>query len=136
MNLLRERGFALLGYALAPSLPVAVIALVASGLSFPPLIVSFMTLAQLATDDLYMGRVMSLINTGMAVAMIASMTCGGALTDLFGVRQVIGVGAILLAASGLLSLRAIRATPAPRSPLPADVPNVPSAALPIEVAVR
>ncbi len=111
-------GLALLGYALAPSLPVAVVALVASGLSFPPLIVSFMTLAQLATDDLYMGRVMSLINTGMAVAMIASMTFGGALTDLFGVRQVIGVGAALLAASGVLSLRAIRATPAPR-PLPA-----------------
>ena len=92
-------GLALLGYALAPSLPVAVVALVASGLSFPPLIVSFMTLAQLATDDLYMGRVMSLINTGMAVAMIASMTFGGALTDLFGVRQVIGVGAALLVAA-------------------------------------
>jgi len=115
-------GLALLGYALAPSLPVAVVALVASGLSFPPLIVSFMTLAQLATDDLYMGRVMSLINTGMAVAMIASMTFGGALTDLFGVRQVIGVGAALLVASGLLSLRVIRVTPAPRL-LPVDEPD-------------
>ena len=125
-------GLALLGYALAPSLPVAVVALVASGLSFPPLIVSFMTLAQLATDDLYMGRVMSLINTGMAVAMIASMTFGGALTDIFGVRQVIGVGAALLAASGVLSLRTIRATPAPR-PLPVDEPDTGSR---IAVAVR
>lgn len=107
-------GITLVGYALSPSLPVAVLVLLASGLSFPPLIVSFMTLIQLSTDDAYMGRVMSLVNTGMAVALIASMTCGGALTDLFGVRQVIGGGAAMLIVAGVLSLAIIRATPAPR----------------------
>jgi len=107
-------GMALVGYALAPSLPVALVVLGAAGLSFPPLLVSFMTLIQLAMEDRYMGRVMSLVNTGMAVAMIASMTAGGALTDLFGVRQVIGGGATMLIVSGVLSLRAIRATPTPR----------------------
>jgi len=64
-----------------------------------------------------MGRVMSLVNTGMAVAIIASVTFGGALTDLFGVRQVIGGGAALLIVAGLLSLVIIRATPAPRRAL-------------------
>ena len=106
-------GIALVGYALAPSLPIAIVALLLSGLSFPSLIVSFMTLIQLVTDDVYMGRVMSLVNTGMAVAMIASLTLGGALTDIFGVRQVIGGGAVMLIAAGLLSLRIIRRTPEP-----------------------
>jgi len=110
-------GLTLVGYALSPSLPVAIAVLVAAGLTFPPLMVSFMTLIQLATDDLYMGRVMSLVNTGMAVAIIASVTFGGALTDLFGVRQVIGGGAALLIVAGLLSLVIIRATPAPRRAL-------------------
>jgi hypothetical protein len=50
----------------------------------------------------------------MSVAMIASLACGGTLADLFGVRQVIGGGAVLLVVSGLLSLVAIRSTPAPR----------------------
>ena len=47
--------------------------------------------------------------------MILSMTAGGALTDLFGVRQVIGGGAALLIVAGVLSLRVIRRTPAPRA---------------------
>ena len=108
-------GTALVGYALAPSLAIALVVLVVAGLSFPPLLVSFMTLIQLATDDRFMGRVMSLVNTGMAVAMIASMTAGGALTDIFGVRQVIAGGAVLVIVAGALSLRVIRVTPAPDS---------------------
>jgi MFS family permease len=122
-------GLVLVGYALAPSLLVASGMLFASGLSFAPLIVAFMTLIQLATDDAYMGRVMSLVNTGMAVAMIVSMTAGGALTDLFGVRQVIGGGALMLIVAGLLSLAIVRATPAPpgaqvRPPETALIPEV------------
>jgi MFS family permease len=61
-----------------------------------------------------MGRVMSLVNMGMAVAMIASLTFGGVLTDLFGVRQVIAGGAVILIAAGLLTLARITSTPAPR----------------------
>ena len=107
-------GLWLVAYAFAPTLPVAAAVLFLSGASFPPLIVSFMTLIQLETEDAFLGRVMSLVNTGMSVAMIASLAGGGTLADLFGVRQVIGGGAILLVVSGLLSLVAIRSTPAPR----------------------
>jgi len=104
-------GLGYLAYALAPTLPAAAAVLFVVGLSLPPLSVSAMTLVQLVTEDAFMGRVMSLLSTGMAVATIASMTCGGVLTDLFGVRQAIAGGAVLLAAAGLLSLRLIRTTP-------------------------
>ena len=87
------------------------IAVFLSGVAFTPLIISFMTILQLAAEDAYMGRVNSLVNTGMAVAMLVSLSSGGALADLFGVRQVIGGGAAILALAGLLSLAMIRATP-------------------------
>jgi len=104
-------GLALVGYAFAPSLLVAALAVFLSGVAFTPLIISFMTILQLAAEDAYMGRVNSLVNTGMAVAMLVSLSSGGALADLFGVRQVIGGGAAILALAGLLSLAMIRATP-------------------------
>ncbi len=108
-------GLALLGYAAAPNLPIAVAVLFVLGLSFPPLLVSFMTLTQLVTENAFMGRVMSLISVGMAGAQILSMTCGGVLTDLFGVRQVIAAGAVLMCAAGVLGVVKVRSTPAPRS---------------------
>lgn len=108
-------GMAMVAYALAPTLLSAAAVLFVVGAWFPPIIVSFMTLTQLESEDAFMGRVMSLINTGMAVAMILSMTAGGVLTDLFGVRQVIGGGATVMIISGVLSLLVIRSTPAPRT---------------------
>ncbi len=104
-------GLGYLAYALAPTLPIAAVVLFVVGLSFPPLTIAAMTLVQLVTEDAFMGRVMSLLSTGMAVATIASMACGGVLTDLFGVWQAIAGGAVLLMAAGLLSLRLIRTTP-------------------------
>jgi MFS family permease len=71
-------------------------------------------MVQWVTDDAFMGRVNSVINTSMAVMMIVSLISGGALTDLFGVRQVIGGAALLFVASGTLSLLLIRVTPVPR----------------------
>ena len=111
-------GLGLVAYALAPTLPFAAAVLFFVGFSFPPIIVSFMTMVQLVTEDAFMGRVMSLLNTGMSVAIIASLACGGVLTDLFGVRQVIGGAATLLVVSGVLSLLVVRATPAPRVQAP------------------
>ncbi|MGH2410582.1 MAG: MFS transporter, partial [Chloroflexota bacterium] len=108
-------GLGYLAYALAPTLTIAAVILFAVGLSFPPLTVSAMTMVQVVTEDAFMGRVMSLLSTSMAVATIASMACGGVLTDLFGVRQVIAGGAVLLMAAGLLSLRLIRTTPTRQS---------------------
>ncbi len=107
-------GMILIGYAVSPTLQIAAALLFVVGLMFPPLLVSFMTLIQLESEDAFMGRVMSLVNMGMAVAMIASLTFGGVLTDLFGVRQVIAGGAVILIAAGLLTLARITNTPAPR----------------------
>lgn len=104
-------GITLAGYAIAPNLLVAAALLFLNGLSFPPVMISFMTMIQQAAENEFMGRVMSLVNTSMALAMIVSMTCGGVLTDLFGVRQVIGGGAVVLVVSGVLSLLIIRTTP-------------------------
>jgi MFS family permease len=100
-------------YAIAPSLLLASCALFVNGLVFPTLITSWMTMMQTVTEDAYMGRVMSLANMVMAVAMIVSLSGSGALTDAFGVRPVIGLGAAILLSSGLLSLALIRATPEP-----------------------
>lgn len=116
-------GLGMIAYALAPTLQVAAAVLLLVGSAFPPILVSFMTMVQLESDDAYMGRVMSLVSTGMAVASILSMTAGGALTDLFGVRWVIAAGALVLIAAGILSLVTIRATPAPRV-VRAPVPDV------------
>jgi MFS family permease len=71
-------------------------------------------MVQLVTEDAVMGRVMSLIYTSVAAAMILSMTGGGVLTDLFGVRQVLAGSAVLVAVCGGLCLALVRATPAPR----------------------
>ncbi|HWE60861.1 MAG TPA: MFS transporter [Chloroflexota bacterium] len=118
-------------YAVAPTLPVAVVALFCSGLAFTPLIVSFMSLIQIVTEDAFMGRVMSLVNTGMAVAMVVSLASGGALADLFGVRQVIGGGAGIFLLSGVLTLALVRSTPrrpaASQESLPAALPTPPTA---------
>jgi MFS family permease len=100
-------------YAISPSLLLASCALFVNGLVFPTLMVSWMTMMQTVTENAYMGRVMSLANMVMAVAMIVSLSCSGALTDAFGVRPVIGLGAAILLSSGLLSLALIRATPEP-----------------------
>jgi predicted MFS family arabinose efflux permease len=104
-------GLGYVAYALAPTLLAAAIVLFVVGLALPPLSVSAMTMVQLVTEDAFMGRVMSLLNTSMAVATLASLACGGVLTDLLGVRQVIAGGAVLLTAAGLLSLLLIRTTP-------------------------
>lgn len=106
-------GIALVAYSLAPSLTVATAALSVLGLMFPPVIVSFMTMIQRVTEDAFMGRVNSIVNTSMGLMMLVSLACGGALTDLFGVRQVIAGCATLLLACGILALAAIRSTPGP-----------------------
>jgi MFS family permease len=111
--LLCGAGFAV--YSLAPSLAIAAGALMVVGLMFPPVIVSFTTMIQYVTEDAFMGRVNSVMNTALSSAMIVSMAIGGALADLFGVRQVIGSAAMILMATGCLNFILIRSTPEPRS---------------------
>jgi MFS family permease len=113
---------AVAGYAVAPSLTWAAVALLCCGASFAPLIISFMTLLQLGSEDAFRGRVMSLVNTGMAAAMLASLSASGALADAIGVRQTIALGAALFALSGLLTLALIHATPGAASSAEPHVP--------------
>lgn len=110
-------------YAQMPTLPAAAVVLFVSGLAFPFLMVSFMTLVQLTTDNAYMGRVMSLVTMCMSVASILSLTASGTLTDLFGVRHVITAGGAILILSGGVGLLVIRAPQRPAAPAafaPAD----------------
>jgi MFS family permease len=114
-------GIGFVVYAAAPVLWVAAVAVLVVGSMFPPTIVSFMTMMQYVTEDAFMGRVNSVINTSLSSSMIVSMAAGGALSDLFGVRQVIAAAAIFLIGTGCLTLVLIRCTPQPRS-----AGNVPS----------
>ena len=102
-----------------PAMAWAVGALFVSGAMFPFLMVAFITLLQRATDNAYMGRVMSLATMSMSVASILSLTASGALTDAFGVRHVIAAGGAVLVTAGAVGLAIIRA---PKTAQPADEP--------------
>jgi MFS family permease len=108
-------GGALLVYALAPSLGVAMVAVGAVGFFFSIGLVSFLTLIQLSAEDRVMGRVMSVCNMTIAAGLLISLAWGGALADLLGVRQVIGTGAVIIALCGALNFWLVRETPAPPS---------------------
>jgi predicted MFS family arabinose efflux permease len=95
-------------YSQMPTLQTAAAALFVSGIILPFLLVAFITLVQLTTDNAYMGRVMSLVTMCMSVASILSLTASGALTDLFGVRQVIAGGGAILVISGVVGLLVVR----------------------------
>jgi predicted MFS family arabinose efflux permease len=106
-------GGALLVYALAPSLNVALVAVCAVGFLFSIALVSFITLIQFNAEDRVMGRVMSLCSMTVAAGLLISLAWGGALADLLGVRQVMGTGAVIIALCGALNFLLVRETPAP-----------------------
>jgi predicted MFS family arabinose efflux permease len=114
---------AFIGYALSSSLWLAAGILFFVGLTFPPVIVSYMTMIQHVTEDIFMGRVNSVINAAIGIASILSVISGGALADLFGVRQIIGSAAVLWGISGVLTFVTIRSTPQPRSAEQPDTGN-------------
>ena len=116
-------GVGTLIYAQTPTLTIAAVVLFFVGLAFPPIIVSLNTMIQLAVEDQFMGRVMSLVGTSMAVAIILSTTASGALTDLFGVRQVISAGGGILVVAGVIALFLIRSTPTGKIPPPESSPE-------------
>lgn len=116
------QGLLCIAYGFAPTLAATAILDVFIGLLWSPVIAAVYTLIQLASEDGVLGRVMSLYSMCTAAAMIVSMACGGALTDLLGVRQVIAGSAGLIVLAGVISLVLIRATPAPRTrPLAPEV---------------
>jgi MFS family permease len=108
-------GSAWLAYSLAQSLAVAIASLACAGFMFPAIIVSFTTLQQRSTEDAFMGRVNSLVQTAMGLMMLLSLAFSATLTDAFGVRHVIGAGSGIFLVSGVLSLLTIRATPPVRA---------------------
>jgi predicted MFS family arabinose efflux permease len=105
-------GAAYAAYALAPSLVASTVAVALVGLAFIPALVSYQTIVQLASDDAVRGRVLSIFSAGIAAGMLASLSCAGALIDLWGVRAVIGSAAALILSSGLLCWLLVRGTPA------------------------
>lgn len=114
VSVLLSGAFTLL-YGVAPTLTAAIAILFCAGTIFPPIMVAFMTMIQLSVEDRYRGRVMSLVNTAMSVAILASLTISGTLADLLGVRNVIGAGGAVAMLAGAISLALIRTTPQPET---------------------
>ena len=114
IGVLAEAG-ALLIYAAAPTLLVAVIAVGLVGFVFTLALVSFLTLIQLSTPNGVMGRVISVALMAVAAGQILSLVGGGVLADTFGVRRVVAAAAAIIALCGVLNLLLVRATPAPRT---------------------
>jgi DHA3 family macrolide efflux protein-like MFS transporter len=104
-------GLALLAYAIMPNLALATTVLFLAGVVWPPVLISWLTLIQLATEEAFMGRVMSLTRMTSSVSMIISLSGAGALADAVGVRQTIALGATFLLLTGLFDLAFVRATP-------------------------
>jgi MFS family permease len=104
-------GLGTLAYAASPTMLLAAASLVGVGLCFPAIMVGFMTLVQRSVEDAYLGRVMSLFNTAIAVVTIISVSVAGVLTDYLDVRSVIAAGGAALLAAGLLALAIL--TPSP-----------------------
>ena len=124
------QGCAVVLYALAPTLAVALVAVAMVGFCFTLAVTSYITIIQLATPDALMGRVLSVCNMTVAAGLICSLTFGGVLADRFGVRQVAGTCAAMIVLAATLSLLLVRETPvrseqAP-SAAPSDVPAVAS----------
>ncbi|MCL4508480.1 MAG: MFS transporter [Chloroflexi bacterium] len=101
-------GLATVLYALSPSLLFAAVALFLCGLALPSVLVPFFSMVQLTVENSYMGRVMSLISTGITLATIISLTVAGTLTDHFNVRFVIAGGGLLFFIAGIVALLIIR----------------------------
>jgi MFS family permease len=108
-------GLALLAYAITPDLILATTVLFLAGVIWPPVLVSWLTLLQLVTEEAFMGRVMSLTRMSFSVSMIISLSGAGALADAVGVRQTIALGATFLLLTGLFDLVFVRATPESRA---------------------
>jgi predicted MFS family arabinose efflux permease len=113
-------GLAYVAYAVAPSLAAATVALTLAGLAFIPALICYRTVVQLASADAVRGRVLSIFSTGIAAGMLASLSCTGALIDLWGVRPVIGAAAIMILACGLLCCALVRVMPAPEADAAAE----------------
>ena len=86
------------GLALAPTLAVALVALVVLGAGQISSMVSMNTLLQTVTRDALRGRVMSLFNMSFMAALPLGQLVFGAASDRFGVARVLldGAGVALL----------------------------------------
>jgi Transmembrane secretion effector len=101
----------LAGYALAPSLAWAAVALFSVGVAYTAIMVGFSTLVQLATVPGLLGRVLSVVNAVVAVALLFSYALSGVLADQVGIRQVVGLAACSVGIAAIIALKSIRETP-------------------------
>jgi MFS family permease len=114
-------GVAILAVALAPSLPVAIVALALAGAASITFLATGNTTLQLTSDPRFRGRVMAL----WTVAFLGSTPLGapivGAVSEALGPRGGLALGA--LACLVAASIGAIALTRESRGPQPAPVPR-------------
>jgi MFS family permease len=99
-------GLSMLGFALAPDLPIAVIMATLIGAGMAVRAAGVQTLVQLAASEDLRGRVMSLYGLGLNTGAALGGLVVGALADAIGVRHAIAMVALVsLFVLGLTALR-------------------------------
>jgi len=125
-------GVAMLVLAAAPVTAVAYLAVIPVGVTSVMVISGSNTVVQLGTTPAMRGRVLALL----AVVFLGSTPVGGPVAGLvsetFGARWALGMGATTSLVAGLLTLRALRSLPAPVRPQSGGV--LPVDPLPVVVA--
>ena len=100
--------------ALAPGAAVAYLAVIPVGITSVMVISGSNAVVQLGTDPAMRGRVLALL----AVVFLGSTPIGGPISgwvsETFGARWALGVGAVTALLAGALTLRALRSLPAGR----------------------
>lgn len=125
-------GVAMLVLAAAPVTAVAYLAVIPVGVTSVMVISGSNTVVQLGTTPAMRGRVLALL----AVVFLGSTPVGGPIAGLvsetFGARWALGLGAVTSLLAGTLTLRALRSLPAPVRPQSGGV--LPVDPLPVVVA--
>ena len=125
-------GVAMLVLAAAPVTAVAYLAVIPVGVTSVMVISGSNTVVQLGTTPAMRGRVLALL----AVVFLGSTPVGGPIAGLvsetFGARWALGLGAVTSLLAGALTLRALRSLPAPVRPQSGGV--LPVDPLPVVVA--
>jgi MFS family permease len=101
-------GFAMAGFALSPSLPVACVCLFLAGFGFLGSNTTATTIVQLEVDDAQRGRVMALWSASFLGVRPLVSPLDGAIADAAGFRTaalIMAVPALIAAAAGALRLR-------------------------------
>ena len=109
----------------AAVLTVVAVALFCVGAITAGLLVSAATIFQLAAPDAVRGRVESLVGTVAALGQLAAFALAGLLSDLYGARLAMHLGAAVVALAALYALLRVRSLTLPATPTPEPAPPSP-----------